>query len=86
MAVTCGLVLLGLGWSATTVAGSTLLVAALAPSQRIPVQGFSDAAMSLAAALGSAAAWPAMGAPGYSGISAGAAVLVAAAAVALLRA
>lgn len=84
-AVTIGLVMLGLGWSATTVAGSTLLVAALAPSQRIPAQGFSDAAMSLAAALGSAAAGPVMGMTGYSGISAAAAVLVAAGAVALLR-
>lgn len=84
-AVTTGLVLLGLGWSAATVAGSTLLVAALAPSQRIPAQGFSDAAMSLAAALGSAAAGPVMGMTGYSGISTAAAVLVAAAAVALLR-
>lgn len=83
--VTGGLILLGLGWSATTVAGSTLLVATLTPAQRIPVQGFSDSAMSFAAAVGSAAAGPVMGLAGYSGISALAAVLVGAAALALLR-
>lgn len=83
--VTAGLMLLGLGWSATTVAGSTLLVASLSPDQRVPVQGFSDATMSLAGALGSAAAGPIMGFIGYPGISAVAALLVAAAAIALLR-
>jgi MFS family permease len=83
--VTFGLILLGLGWSATTVAGSTLLVATLTPAERVPVQGFSDATMSLAAALGSAAAGPVMGLTGYSGVSALAAAVVAAAAVALLR-
>lgn len=84
-AVTAGLILLGLGWSATTVAGSTLLVASLTPAQRVPVQGFSDATMSLAGAAGSAAAGPIMGAVGYSGISALAVVLIVAVAVALLR-
>ena len=82
-AVTMGLILLGLGWSATTVAGSTLLVSSLTPQQRVPVQGFSDATMSLAGALGSAAAGPVMGMIGYPGISALAAVTVAAAAVSL---
>lgn len=84
-AVTAGLVLLGLGWSATTVAGSTLLVATLTPAERVPVQGFSDATMSLAGAVGSALAGPVMGLTGYSGISAFAAAVVAAAGVALLR-
>jgi len=84
-AVTAGLILLGLGWSATTVAGSTLLVASLTPAQRVPVQGFSDATMSLAGAAGSAAAGPIMGAVGYTGISALAVVLIVAVAVALLR-
>lgn len=84
-AVTVGLILLGLGWSAATVAGSTLLVSSLTPAQRVPAQGFSDATMSLAAAVGSAAAGPVMGAIGYPGLSAVAAVLVAAATMALLR-
>lgn len=84
-AITAGLIVLGLGWSATTVAGSTLLVSSLSPAQRVPVQGFSDATMSLAGALGSAAAGPVMGMIGYPGISALATVLVAAAAVSLVR-
>lgn len=84
-AVAAGLVLLGLGWSAATVAGSTLLVSSLTPAQRVPAQGFSDATMSLAGAVGSAAAGPIMGLIGYSGISVLAALLVTAATVALLR-
>jgi MFS family permease len=84
-AVTAGLILLGLGWSAATVAGSTLLVSSLTPAQRVPAQGFSDATMSLSGALGSAMAGPVMGIIGYPGISAVAAAFVAAASIALLR-
>ena len=84
-AVAAGLILLGLGWSATTVAGSTLLVASLTHAQRVPVQGFFDATMSLAGALGSATSGPVMGSIAYPGISAVAAVGIAAAAVVLLR-
>ncbi|MCI2266886.1 MFS transporter [Sediminivirga luteola] len=84
-AVTAGLILLGLGWSAATVAGSTLLVSALTPAQRVPAQGFSDATMSLAGAIGSAVAGPIMGLIGYPGLSALSAVVAAAAALALLR-
>lgn len=83
--VTIGLILLGLGWSAATVAGSTLLVSSLTPAQRVPAQGFSDATMSLAGAVGSAAAGPVMGVIGYPGLSAVAAALVAAATLTLLR-
>lgn len=75
-AVVTGLVLLGLGWSAATVAGSTLLVAALRPDERVPAQGFSDAAMSLAAAAGSVVAGLVMGWIGYAGLSALLGVLV----------
>ncbi len=85
LALTTGLILLGLGWSATTVAGSTLLVSALDPEQRVPVQGFSDAALSPAGALGSAAAGPVMGLIGYPGISGLAALVIAAPAVVILR-
>jgi MFS family permease len=83
-AVTTGLILLGLGWSATTVAGSTLLVASLTPDQRVPAQGFSDATMSLAGAAGSAAAGPLMGLIGYPGLSAAAAALIVVEAVAVI--
>lgn len=84
-AVTAGLILLGLGWSAATVAGSTLLVSSLTPAQRVPAQGFSDATMSLAGAAGAASSGPVMGLIGYPGLSAVTALLIAAATVALLR-
>ncbi|ROZ62529.1 MFS transporter [Kocuria soli] len=79
--VTVGLVLLGLGWSAATIAGATLLVSSLEPDQAVPAQGFSDATMSLAGALGSALAGPAMGWADYSGISAVVGVVVVAAGI-----
>ncbi|WP_229672445.1 MFS transporter [Citricoccus zhacaiensis] len=89
LAVVAGLVLLGLGWSAATVAGSTLLVAALRPADRVPAQGFSDAVMSLAAAVSSLAAGPIMGGLGFPGLSAalaGVVVLCGIGVAALLRA
>lgn len=67
--VTIGLILLGLGWSAATVAASTLLVQALAPRDRVPAQGFSDATMSLAGAAAAAGSGPILGAFGYDGIA-----------------
>jgi len=47
-----GLFLLGLGWSCTLIAGSTLIVDAVAPRERPAVQGLSDLAMNVAGALG----------------------------------
>ncbi len=47
-----GLFLLGLGWSATLVAGSTLLVESLAVEDRPAIQGVSDLLMNAAGALG----------------------------------
>ncbi|NUL46182.1 MFS transporter [Cellulosimicrobium funkei] len=88
LAVVTGLILLGLGWSAATVAGSTLLVAALRPADRVPAQGFSDAVMSLAAAVSSLAAGPIMGGLGFAGLSAalaGVVVLCGMGVVALVR-
>ncbi|MGW5560574.1 MFS transporter [Micromonospora sp. NPDC003944] len=46
-----GLVLLGLGWSGTMVAGSTLLSESVAASVRPSVQGLSDLIMGLAGAV-----------------------------------
>lgn len=84
-AVAAGLVLLGIGWSAATVSGSTLLVSALTPAQRVPAQGFSDTTMSLAGAVCAAASGPVMGRIGYPGLSTVAAVLALLALTALLR-
>jgi MFS family permease len=51
-----GLFLLGLGWSCTLIAGSTLLVDGIAPQERPSVQGLSDLVMNGAGALGGAVA------------------------------
>ena len=51
-----GLFLLGLGWSCTLIAGSTLLVDGIAPQERPSVQGLSDLVMNTAGALGGAIA------------------------------
>ncbi|MCX2965728.1 MFS transporter [Gordonia sp. SW 21] len=59
------LVLLGLGWSATTVAGSTLLTESIPVPQRPRVQGISDTAMSLAGAVAGALAGVVVGLFGY---------------------
>jgi len=45
-----GLLLLGLGWSATSIAGSALLVQGVDPGDRPPVQGFGDMSMTLSSA------------------------------------
>jgi MFS family permease len=47
-----GLFLLGLGWSCTLIAGSTLLTDELAPADRPAVQGLSDFVMNVAGAAG----------------------------------
>ena len=54
--LTLGLFLLGLGWSCTLVAGSTLLTGAVPVAERPGVQGASDVLMGLAAGGGGAVA------------------------------
>ncbi len=54
--VTIGLTLLGLGWSAATVAGSALLSATLPADEKTNVQGLSDSLMNLSGAFGGAVA------------------------------
>ena len=51
-----GLFLLGLGWSCTLIAGSTVLVDDVTPDERPSVQGLSDLVMNVAGALGGALA------------------------------
>ncbi len=55
-ALTLALVLLGMGWSCTLIAGSTLLTAAIPLRQRPEAQGLADVAMGLAGGGGGAAA------------------------------
>jgi len=54
--VTIGLTLLGLGWSAATVAGSALLSSTLPAEEKTNVQGLSDSVMNLSGAFGGAIA------------------------------
>lgn len=81
------LVLLGLGWSAATIAASTLLVDSVPLGDRPGVQGVSDLLMNLTGAVGGALAGPVLSAFGYPGLGIACMLLVAGVVVwALLRA
>lgn len=67
--VTIGLVLLGLGWSANTVAGSALIGELSQGPKRLTIQGRSDAVMSASGALAGVLAGPAVMMLGYPGLS-----------------
>ncbi|WP_213450974.1 MFS transporter [Rhizomonospora bruguierae] len=60
-----GLVLLGLGWSGTMVAGSTLLSESVPPPDRPAAQGLTDLSMGLAGALAGALGGFVVHAAGY---------------------
>ena len=75
-AMTVGLILLGLGWSASVVSGSALIAEAVGVQDRSSLQGFSDLAMNAAGALGGAVAGPIMSAAGYPALGLVAMVLV----------
>ena len=67
--VMLGLILLGLGWSASTVAGSALLSDAAPAGSRVRLQGRSDLAMNLAGAFGGAASGPLLALLSYAGLA-----------------
>ncbi|UZX03361.1 MFS transporter [Arthrobacter sp. CDRTa11] len=67
--VTTGLVLLGLGWSAATIAGSTLLAESVSVDSRVLVQGVSDTLMSAAGAIGAGFSGLVMSWIGYQGLN-----------------
>jgi MFS family permease len=67
-AVMTGLILLGLGWSASTVAGSALIAESAEPLRRTVIQGRADLLMSAAGAVGGALAGPALAALTYEGL------------------
>jgi hypothetical protein len=81
-------VLLGMGWSAATISGSTLLAESVGPDSRVVVQGVSDMLMGAAGAVGGAASGLILSWAGYLGLNmAGAlvgAVVLTATAVALV--
>jgi MFS family permease len=67
--VMLGLILLGLGWSAATVAGSALLNDAAPADRRVSLQGRSDLAMNLAGGVGGAVAGPMLAWLTYAGLA-----------------
>ncbi len=70
-----GLTLLGVGWSASVIAGAAMLSASLEPEVRPVVQGFSDLAMNLAGAFGGLLAGVVVATSGFGTLNAAAAVL-----------
>ena len=71
-----GLFLLGLGWSCTLVAGSTMIVDVIPVTERPPVQGLSDLTMNVAGALGGVIAGFIVLGLGYGWLCAAAAIPV----------
>lgn len=84
--VTVGLVLLGLGWSAATIAGSTLLAESVGADDRVLVQGVSDTMMGIAGAVGAGFSGLVMSGVGYQGLNLAAAAVAAVVFAVALRA
>ena len=76
-AVTASLILLGLGWSASVVAGSALVAESAHVQDRPALQGVADLSMNGAGAAGGALAGPVLAAVGYSGLGFSSMALVA---------
>ena len=77
--ITVALFLLGLGWSAASVAGAAMISGAVPDEVRVSVQGSTDMLMSVAGGLGGLLAGLVLGGIGYAGLSwVGAALAVAA--------
>jgi MFS family permease len=73
-----GLLLLGIGWNAGLVAGSTLLASAVPAPQRPRAEGAGELGMGIAAASATAVAGPVMGLGGYATLAVAGAVAAAA--------
>ena len=82
--LSAGLLLLGVGWNACLVAGSALLVSAVAAGQRPRVEGVGELSMGIAAAAGGALSGPAIAAASYAALAVTAAALAATVAPLLL--
>lgn len=67
--VTFALICLGLGWSAATVAGASMVTGAVSIDQRPQLQGTSDLVMNLCGAAGGLIAGPLLMWFGYGGLS-----------------
>ena len=82
--VLTGLIFLGLGWSAATVAASGLVADSADPLRTTVVQGRADLSMSLAGAIGAASSGVVLAAIGYAGLSLVATALVGVVLIALV--
>lgn len=70
------LVLLGLGWSASTIAASSVVAATAADGVRLPLQGAADAGMNYAGALAAVVAGPLLAGGGFQAVNVAGAVLL----------
>jgi len=77
--------LLGLGWSASIIGGSTLLTTSVDERLRVPLQGATDAAMNFAAAGAAAFSGVVLGVAGFAGVNVVAIFVLVPLAVAALR-
>ena len=66
MGFALGLFLLGVGWNAGLIAGSTLLASAVPIAQRPRIEGVGELGMGVAAASATAVAGPVVGLAGYA--------------------
>jgi MFS family permease len=73
--ITVGLTLLGLGWSASVIAGAAMLTRSVEISARPAVQGLSDLALNMAGALGGLLAGLVVAWQGYGTLTAAAGAL-----------
>jgi MFS family permease len=77
--------LLGLGWSAGLIGGSTLLTTAVDEHLRVPLQGATDAAMNVVAAVSAAFSGLVLGLGGFAAVNVVAIFLLVPLAIAGLR-
>ncbi|GAA4379646.1 MFS transporter [Agromyces bauzanensis] len=77
--------LLGLGWSAGLIGGSTLLTTTVDERLRVPLQGATDAAMNVAAAASAALSGLVLGIGGFAGVNVVAIIVLVPLAIAGLR-
>lgn len=66
---TAALLCLGLGWSAATLAGATMITASVGVTERPQLQGTSDLCMNLAGVLGGLSAGPILAVIGFQGLA-----------------
>ncbi len=76
LTISLALGLLGLGWSAGMIGGSTLLTESVSPEAKVSIQGGTDSVMNLAAACSAALSGVIVGWGGYPALNAVAAVVL----------